>query len=440
MISPNFILKIIGLTFYNKAVLTLFWIGVLGVSLVKGFSRPLILLGLYFSLSIINPQSSLPLFSALPLMKIMILLALAALMLNPQQANFRFPGLLVFFFLFIICSAISYFTAVDASLAAKRYSEFNKIFFVTLLTLATLITRRDYDFLHQIILYSFYYLVLKTLAETQTLNRWYAVQGPGGWIGDSNDWGLAIAMFLPFTYTEVTRAKTLIRKLFHSLAGISALLALTFTSSRGAFLAAVAACMVLLVTEARRMQALLFGVMVLMVVAFYIPESYLDQIRSIFKSSELVEEAWEGDLDSEDYSGAERVWNWKLAKRMMEDYPLTGVGWGNYVPMKHNYDLDPEPTVAHSTWFQVGAEAGYPGLVTFCLMLLSSFYSLFKSWRYGRQQQDPWLIGNARCLGAGLTAFCVGATFISREYSDLLFCYICMTAAMPALYALPSDA
>ena len=433
MLSPNFILKIIGLTVYNQAVLTLFWVGVLGMGLLRGISRPLVLLGLYFSLSIINPQSSLSLFSSLPLMKIMILLSLVSLMMNQQQVNFRFPGLFVVFFFFVVCSGLSYGTAIDSGLASKRFSEFNKIFFVCILTLATLVTREDYDFLHRIIVFSFYFLILKTLAETQTMNRWYAVQGPGGWIGDSNDWGLAIAMFLPFVYVEVIRANTLVLKGIHSLAGISSLLALTFTSSRGAFLASVAACSVLLVTEPQRMKALLVGLVILMVVAYYIPESYLGQIRSIFESSEYVENAWQGQLDTEEYSGAERVWNWKLAKRMMDDFPFTGVGWGNYVPMKRKYELEPEPTVAHSTWFQVGAEAGYTGLIVYVALLLFSFRSLQLSWSTGRRQNDPWLVLNARCIAAGLAAFCVGATFISREYSDLLFCYICMVAAMPAL-------
>ncbi len=433
MLSPNFILKIIGLTVYNQSVLTLLWLGMLGMAILKGLNRPLVLLGLYFSLSIINPQSSLSLFSSLPLMKIMILLSLGSLMINQNQAHFRFPGLFLIFFFFILCSGLSYVAAVDPGLASKRFSEFNKIFFVCILTLAVLITREDYDFLHRVIVYSFYYLILKTLAETQTMGRWYAVQGPGGWIGDSNDWGIAIAMFLPFVYVEVIRARNLTMKVVHSLAGISTLLALTFTSSRGAFLATVAGCFVLLLTEAKRTKALLAGMVILIVVAVYIPQSYMDQIRSIFESADVVDNAWQGELDTEAYSGAERVWNWKLAKRMMDDFPFAGVGWGNYVPMKGKYELEPEPTVAHSTWFQIGAEAGYTGLIVFLLMLLMAFRSLLKTWSAGRQQEDLWLILNARCLGAGLAAFCVGATFISREYSDLLFCYIVMTAAMPTL-------
>lgn len=431
--SPNFILKIIGLTFYNQTVLTVFWVGLFGVALFKGMGKPVVMIGLYFSLSIINPQSSLSIFSSLPLMKLMIVLALLSLMVNSHQVYFRFPIIFFVFFGFIICSGISYLCAVDPGLAAKRYWEFNKIFFVCLLTLSVLITRDDYDFLHKAIVYSFYFLILKTLAETQTMNRWYAVQGPGGWIGDSNDWGVAIAMFLPFVYMEVVKAKTLVLKIFHSLAGISTLLALTFTSSRGAFLATVFACLILLVTEPKRFKALLVGMMVFMVVSYYIPESYLGQVRSIFESSDYVDQAWQGELDTEEYSGAERVWNWKLAKRMMDDYPYTGVGWGNYVSMKQYYDPNPEPTVAHSTWFQIGAEAGYTGLGIYLLLILLTFRSLHISWQIGKKQNDPWLVLNARCLAAGLMAFCVGATFISREYSDLLFCYICMTVAMSKL-------
>ena len=433
MIGPRSILKLIGVVFYNDWVLTLMVLAVLCYAFIKGFGRPVIMIALYFSFSIINPQSFLPLFSSVPLIKIISLMALLSIIMNTGQVKFRFPFLLFLFMLFLVWSFISYTHAGNMEVAGKRFWEFNKIFLISYLCVSVLIDRASFDFLSDAVLYSFYFLILKTLTETQTKGHWYAVHGPGGWIGDSNDWGLAIAMFLPFAYIQIIKTNQLKIQLFHIFAAISTMLALTFTSSRGAFLSAMAGCLVLLVTEKKKIRAALAGVVMGIFVLMYMPESYVGQIRSIFVGAEQFDSAWEGDNESGEYSGAERAWNWNLASQMMNDYPWTGVGWGNYVLKKYQYDINADPTVAHSTWFQVGAEAGKSGLICYCLLLIGTFGSLFRTWLFARRSKDEWVLRHVRMIGAGLAAFCVGATFISREYSDLLFCYICMAAALSAL-------
>jgi probable O-glycosylation ligase (exosortase A-associated) len=430
MIGPRDILKIIGVVVYNEWVMTLLIIVIIFFALVYGYRKPVILIALYFALSIINPQSFLPFFMSIPLIKIVTFLALLSIMMNGQERYFRIPLIFSIFSIFLLFSFISYVNAIEETLAAKRFWEFNKIFFVSVLTVAVLKDRQAYDFLTQGVLLSFYFLILKTLTETQTKGRWFAVNGTGGWIGDSNDWGLAIAMILPFVYIQLVNAKGLKWQIFHILTTISTLLVLTFTSSRGAFLAAASACLVLLVTERKKIRAVAGGVVVLLVVLVYMPGSYFDQIKTIFAGADKFEAAWEGDHDFDEYTGAERAWNWNLARRMMNDYPWTGVGWGNYVIVKQQYDIHADDTVAHSTWFQVGAETGIYGLIAYVSTLCIALLSLFRSWMAAKKFNDEWLMSQTRALAAGMVAFCVGGTFVSREYSDLLFCFLCLTCAL----------
>jgi len=65
-----------------------------------------------------------------------------------------------------------------------------------------------------------------------------------------------------------------------------------------------------------------------------------------------------------------RIKHWNACWESMLDRPIVGVGpaqWGFVAPQ---YDL-PLGMAAHTTWLQVGAETGFPGLL--CLGL---FYGL----------------------------------------------------------------
>ncbi len=432
--DPSTILRIIGNIFFHHGVLTIIFLAVYGAAAVIGFRRPVVAIALYFSSSIINPQTSASLFYSIPMAKLAAGIAMVSLMINQDQVRIFFPKQFFVLILFILFANLSFFAAEDMGLAAKRQSEFNKIALVCFLTVWVVLKREDYKLLFYTTVFSFYYNVLKNLVETQTKGRWYAVKGTGGWIGDSNDWALALAMAIPLFYVAVICSKKLKERLFHIGAALSSLMVLTITSSRGGFLGAAAATLVLLLTERHKIRMVAVGAVLIAILSVYAPDSYVNQIRSIFDASDTAEDAWTGEEnphEGTEYTGAERVWNWRLAYMMMQDHPFSGVGWGNYVRARAHYEINPGDTVTHSTWFQVGAEAGFTGLITFMLMILTAFFSLLVTWWRARQIGDSWLSLHARALMAGLVAFCVAGSFVSREYSDLLFLYFCFAVILP---------
>lgn len=435
--DPAIIFKIIGVLFFKPAILTLIFLAVFGWAAIAGFKRPVVAIALYFSTSIINPQSSAPLFYSIPMAKLAFVIAVFSLMKNSDQARFFFPASFLVMLTFLFFSNLSAWSAMIPAFAGKRQGEFNKIALICFITVWVIRTRKDYQTLFTVTVFSFYYNVLKNLVETQTKGKWYAVSGTGGWIGDSNDWALALAMILPLFYVMIAQSKTWKTRLFHVGASLSSLLVLTITSSRGGFLGAAGAASILLVTEPRKLRALIVIVMMFPILAMYAPESYIDQIETIFVAKEAADDMWTADQDphaGDEYTGAERIWNWKIAYDMMKDYPFAGVGWGNYVYARRFYEMYPGDTVCHSTWFQVGSETGYTGLATFCLMILTAFFSLFFVWRRATKAKDSWVSLHARGVMAGLVAFCISGSFVSREYSDLLFLYFCLAVILPVLF------
>lgn len=430
------VFSIIGKVFFREGVITLIFIVLFGWAAVAGLKKTAIAIALYFSISIINPQSVAPFFYSIRMVKWASIIALISLFLNQDQAKFFFPNQFLALLLFLIFSNISASTALIPDLADKRQEEFNKIALICFITVWVVRNRRDYKILFYTTVLSFYFNVLKNLVETQTKGRWYAVSGTSGWIGDSNDWALALAMVIPLFYVAVVLSQSWKSRFLHIGATLSALLILTITSSRGGFLGAAAGALVMLVTEKKRKRALMIIFLMLPILGYYAPTSYVDQVKSIFEVKDLADDMWHSGYDphaSEEYTGAERVWNWKIAYKMMKDYPVTGVGWGNYVPARQFYELVPGDTVCHSTWFQVGSEAGFAGLFSFVLIILTALFSLFRTWRKANKKGDWWISLHARAVMSGLVAFCVAGSFVSREYSDLLFLYFCMAVILPLL-------
>lgn len=438
------ILQIIGAISFNQPWLMtiLFMLFYLALGLAA-LTTPIAAVVMYFGTTIMNPQTSYPLLSDLPMAKIAAGVCLAACLLNMGKLTFRLPLMLLPMIAFLIMANISALNAIFPALADQRFEEFNKIGLMVFLTIWAMRDRKAYDFLFWGILASFGYCVLKNLVETQTLGSWVSIKGVAGWISDSNDWALALTMALPLFYTALAynwqRGWKVRLLLGGALAG--ALLTLTLTSSRGGFLAAAGSGLLFLAMDRKPWRAVMVAGAAALVVSFYMPDSYVDKIQSIFGLEDAAQAAWNKELeDSEEYTGAERLYFWRVASEIMADHPLTGVGWGNFIKEFERREDTPDVAVAHSTWFQVGAEAGEIGLALYALMIVTALLQAFRSWWKARKADDLWREMHSRSVFCGLVAFCIGATFLSRENSEFVFLYLAMASSLTFLPMVPTPA
>jgi len=433
----NSLLGLLGaVTFSQPWVMTVFFALLFTGLAAYSMVRPAAAVALYFAVSIMNPQASYPLFVDLPAAKIAAGICLFSCLINMRKLSVRLPLALLPMIAFLIMANISTWTALQPELADQRFQEFNKIGLMVLLTVWAITTRKDYVFLFWGIFGSLSYGVLKNLVETQTNGAWVTVHGAAGWIGDSNDWALALAMGLPLFYCALaTQWHTgWKRRIFLGTATAGALLTLTLTSSRGGFLAMAGSGAVFLFMDRKPLRALAPAMAIALVAGLYMPGAYVHKIGTIFGLEDTAVAAWNDETpDDDEYTGAERVHYWRVASEVMLDHPLTGVGWGNFIEeFKRREDLK-EGVVAHSTWFQVGAESGIPGLSFYALMVLTTLAGSLRTWFTARRTNDCWAEQHSRAILAGTTAFVIGATFISRENSELFFIYIAMSAVLAAL-------
>ena len=91
-----------------------------------------------------------------------------------------------------------------------------------------------------------------------------------------------------------------------------------------------------------------------------------------------------------DRSNADRIRVWRSAKRMVQDYPVTGVGPGRFREHYKKYRYKQERqnlTHAHNNFIQITTESGITGLAG---LLYFVGYTLYKSLRNYRKKNNPY--------------------------------------------------
>ncbi len=91
-----------------------------------------------------------------------------------------------------------------------------------------------------------------------------------------------------------------------------------------------------------------------------------------------------------DNSNADRIWAWKSAKLMVEDYPVFGVGLGQFRDKYKYYKYEEETqdlSHTHNNFIQIAVESGVVGFIGFLYFV---GYYLYTSWKNYRKQINPY--------------------------------------------------
>jgi O-antigen ligase len=193
------------------------------------------------------------------------------------------------------------------------------------------------------------------------------------YLGDQNDFALAMTMAIPFSYFMFLGAPEIRKKVYY-LFGVGTLVSANVISfSRGGFIGLTS---VFIYCWFKSPKKILSGFLMMVLIGglyFAAPASYWDRIRSI--KEENIEQG----------TGEARWYSWKLAMRMFRSHPLIGVGPGNYPIVVEDYQTEEEllyrpayrrnmwGRAAHSLYFTLLSELGLTGLLLFFGMLVSCY-------------------------------------------------------------------
>ena len=138
-------------------------------------------------------------------------------------------------------------------------------------------------------------------------------------------------------------------------------------------------------------------------------------------------------------SSESRLEMWRVAGRVIEQYPVLGAGIGRF----HHYlelyapGQDLNFYVPHNTYIQIAVELGFVGLGLFLLMLFGTFRGLKKVRRFARKAGDPFVYAVAAALSNGIVGFLVCIMFISALHSKVFWFAIFLSTCIPGLIRKP---
>ena len=345
----------------------------------------------------------------MPFAQIVAVALLISLLISKEKKTIPVDGLLVIWILFIIWMSITTIFAIQPGPAWEYYDRAIKIQLLTFITMMCMRDQRRIDLLIWTICISIGFFSTKGGIFTLMTAGQFRVYGPPqSFIGENNALALATLMVFPLMYYLQFIVKNMKVKWGLRLAMFFNGLSVLGSQSRGAFLAILAlGSHFWWQTKGKLISGIIIAIFAFGALTF-MPSKWMERMQTI--------ETYE-----EDESAMSRITAWRLSISIANARFLGG-GFNPFSLRTYAEYLEPVNTafVAHSIYFSVLAEHGWPGLILFLSIMLLTWFNLGKIAR--RTRDDPELKNQnmlARMLVLSLIVYMTGGAFLSLAYFDL---------------------
>jgi hypothetical protein len=240
-------------------------------------------------------------------------------------------------------------------------------------------------------------------------------------IYEANYLATILVLLVPIAFAFASLQRVPNRRWLWIGAGLTLVLMIVLTGSRGGFVGLVAAGVVF-VYRRRGLGAAAAVLLALVIGVLALPTELSTRALATISgdSSSLPTE-----LEASNKAHVGLFW---AALRMIGESPLIGVGPENFRDLSRVYTGLPQANIAHNMFLEIGAETGLVALVLFILVLASAFRALGATVRLPapgtRLHGDPdatslavWSEG----LRSGLTGYVVAGCFISAQFEKVLW-------------------
>lgn len=289
----------------------------------------------------------------------------------------RFPPFVFWVAAFVLWSAVGLATTRYPGIVQEEVITLGKLWLVLVVAVNCLRTRSQIRFF--IVFFLFFFAAWPArgtifnyfLADYSAFGR--AVWNPHTIFGNPND--LAVLALLQASMAAGIAVAD--RNRWFKLGAIAALVVLPalilLTQSRGVFVGSCVVAMFAVLGRQNRLRMLAVSATVAIVVGMTLPKVVWERLGTLRQ----IEGRESLEAVADDGSAAERFLIWRTAVQISRDHPAVGVGVGAY-PWVHA-EYAPVTTHGagrgvkdtHSTYLNVLAETGYPGLVLFLGILIS---------------------------------------------------------------------
>jgi probable O-glycosylation ligase (exosortase A-associated) len=235
-------------------------------------------------------------------------------------------------------------------------------------------------------------------------------------LGDENDFCLAMNVLLPFSYFALLEKDSPKRKILYITTMIVCIGAIVNSFSRGGFVGLLAVGAYCWWKSPKKIVGALTVVVLAGALFFFAGDRYWSEMGTI--------------TDEQDSTRQGRIDSWKAAMRIFADHPL-GVGAGGYPYTVGNYDYELQAVdrtlagrAAHSLYFTLLPELGIPGTFFYLGLVLAALRlsrKAGKAVKGARDRHSATVRVMALATMAGMVGYLVSGAFISVLYYPHVF-------------------
>lgn len=232
-------------------------------------------------------------------------------------------------------------------------------------------------------------------------------------------WSCLIIPMVFILFMETASKNELWEKVFYGIALFLGLVGIVLNATRGAWLAVIIVLLCLVVYYAYKGNKKICAIF--LTLCLVVPIGLYTLYSSSFKSLGITKRATNFSIEK-NRSATERILLWKSAIKMMEDYPIAGVGIGEFGDAYHNHYIskeakEPNLNHAHNNFFHMGAETGIVGLTVFLFMFYSIYKEQYLFWRRTKSKYALIIIASTTgLLLQGFTEYNFGDSAVIKNY------------------------
>lgn len=392
--------------------------------------RPLVYgaLAIFAWLYYYRPEDFIPGLVYIPMAKIAGIFAILALGVGMMSGGkFKFPRAVQYLWLLLFHMLLCVPFAIWRGGALSTITDkFSKAVVVAMLISMVVVTVRELRKLIWIQVSAVALVVLfSVLANHTRAGRLQGIQK--SILENPNDLAINIAISFPLGLVFMLNARGF-KKLIWCVALFFMSVAIVLTYSRSgllAFLLSLAVCVWEYGIKGKRMYlvATVAGTLLLGLALALSSAHYRARVESIVMGN------IEGSGDKGSLEARKALLKRSLYTALTN--PVFGVGPGCF-PL-----VDSGWYVAHNSYSELAAEAGFPGLILFLLTISAAFKNIAQVRKTPWYQQDPEVRLFTQALWAALVAYLMGACFASTEYNLYPYFMVGYTCAMVRITSQP---
>lgn len=338
-----------------------------------------------------------------------------------ERGRVPMSPLMITWFVFVLWTGASTVMALNPDAAISEWNRFIRIQLLAYLTVVLLLKRDQIVLFAGVVAFSIGFYGIKGGLFTLSTGGHFRVEGPvNSFIGGNNELALALVVALPFFAFLITQLKGWWVKRAVALCMGLCVVSILGSYSRGALLALVAMAAVLVLRSKKK---LVVGTLVGLCIAagiVFMPAQWTQRMDTI-------------DEYEQDASALGRLNAWAFAQNLAADHPIFGGGFQSFTKdLFLQYAPDPDDHHdAHSIYFEVLAEQGYPGLLLFLLIGVLTFVTCGRVRRRCRDSSElDWIFQLAGFIQVSLVGYAVGGMFLGLAYWDFLYHLAALTVVL----------